>query len=310
MVAHRTGWVQGGAEPARTGIAYFMAACAPAGFVLADSIAKHLGDLLPVPQIVWGRYFFHILVLLALILPLGWRRVVFTRHPRHQFLRGACMLAATVSTYLAVQRLPLPDVYIIAFTAPVMVAIAGVVWLREVVSWATWAAIALCFLGALVVIRPGFAAFDIGYLYAFGMAGAFAAYQVLTRISHDQDPPLVGLFHAALVGAVASSLAAPAVWIAPTATQWLLLAGLGLIGALAQFCLISALASLPASTCAPFAYTQLIWSSLAGIAFFGTVPGLATLAGGLLVVAGNLLLIHQRRRSRHGATPTDRRTGQ
>lgn len=282
------------ADSVGRGILFAIAAAA--GFVAMDSLAKYLGPVIPVDQLVWGRYTFHLLILIALIPILGPTPIVRTREPGFQLLRGAILLGGTTSTYIAVQYLPLTMVYSIAFTAPLLVTILSIPLLGERVGPRRWMAVAVGFLGALVVVRPGSGELNIGVLFACGMALAFALYQILTRRSASVDGPLVGLFYAALLGAVLLTLAAPFGWIEIGATGWGFLVLLGVLGALSHFVFIMALHSAPASVVSPFSYTQIVWAVLIGFFVFGDIPDVWTLIGTSLVVGAGLYVFLRERR--------------
>ena len=73
-------------------------------------------------------------------------------------MRSLCGLVAFVSFYAALRHLPLADAVAIAFGSPFLVtALAGVV-LKEHVG-RQWLAIAVGFLGMLLIVRPGAAGF-------------------------------------------------------------------------------------------------------------------------------------------------------
>ncbi len=102
--------------------------------------------------------------------------------------------------------------------------------------------------------------------------------------------------------------ALPFFWVTPTPLQLVLLVLVGLIGGAAQWLLTEAWASAQVSALAPYSYSALLWSVLFGWVAFGDVPGPAMLAGGALIVAAGLYILHRelvRRRQKQGAD-TDR----
>lgn len=280
------------AEPAK-GIGLMVLAMAL--FVVMDTLAKILGQSYAVAQIVWARYTFHFLAMLALVPVLGWRQVVVTREPAHQLLRALLLLCATVFTYLAVRTLPLTDVYAINFTAPLLVTALSVPLLGERVGLRRWIAVLLGLSGALLVIRPGFGTVNEGVVFACGMAVSFALYQVVTRMVSGGDGPYVTLFYASVLGVAASCVALPVVWRWPEPAHWPLMVGLGLIGAAGHLALIQALRRAPASLVSPFSYTQLIWATLVGYALFDHLPDGLTLLGAALVIGAGLFVFVRER---------------
>jgi drug/metabolite transporter (DMT)-like permease len=84
--------------------------------------------------------------------------------------------------------------------------------------------------------------------------------------------------------------------VTPTLEDGLLMALLGLCGTASHLCLVRAFALAPATTLAPFAYTQLLWVTILGYAVFGDVPDLPTLAGAAVIVGSGLYVFYRERR--------------
>ena len=259
-------------------------------FVAMDTIAKLLSETQPVPQLVWARYGFHLLWMLPLIPVFGLRRMISPRVPGRQLARSALLISSTVFAYLAVHRLPLTQLYAVNFTAPLMVTLMSGPLLGEAIGPKRWAAVLLGLGGALIAVRPDPGNLDPGILYAFAMALSFAVYQIITRQISPYDGPLVGLFYAALFGFTLTSIAVPFYWAPVDARTWVMMALLGLFGALGHLALISALRLAPASLISPFSYTQLIWATAVGFVIFGHLPDQWTLTGAAIVVAAGLYL--------------------
>ena len=169
-------------------------------FTVLDSTAKYLSASLPVAQLVWGRFFFTLLLTLAFLPWLGLRGLCRTQRPLQQFLRGATLLGATGSLFLAVKYLPLAETYAITFVSPFMVALAAGLLLGERVDWRLWLVTIGGFAGVLVVIRPGSGAFTWHVVFPLAMATFWAANQVITRVLGASDRPIVTLFYTALIG--------------------------------------------------------------------------------------------------------------
>lgn len=159
--------------------------------------------------------------------------------------------------------------------------------LRERVSVRRWLAIGAGFAGALLIVRPGVGAFNLGALLAFGCALTYALYQVTTRIVRESEP-VVSLLYGGLVGMLAFSLLAPFWWEWPTPRVWLLFALIGALGAGAHLLVIMALQRAEASRVSPFSYVQLLWAMLASFLAFGDVPSAWTVLGAVVIALSGL----------------------
>ena len=269
-------------------------------FVSMDSLAKQLSQTYPVPQVVWARYVFHVL-LLALYLRGRVPRTLRTGHLGLQLLRSVFLLGATGMFFTALSFIPLAEASAIMFVAPILVTAFSLPLLGEHVGPRRWASVVVGFGGALIIIRPGSEAMDPAALFALGAAGSYAFYQITTRKLAHSDPPLTTLAYSALVGAIVTSLVVPFFWVQPDAAGWLAIVGLGLFGGIGHFALIKALESAPAATVTPFGYAALLWATMFGFVIFGDLPDLWTVVGAAVIVASGIYIFHRERAARAGA---------
>ena len=123
-------------------------------FVSLDTVAKYLTATYPVEQIVWARFSFHLLVALIIMSPQGFGRLKSNR-PWLQVLRSAFMLGANAFFFLALQSIPLVTASAVVFVGPLIVTALSVPLLGERVGPRRWAAVAVGFVGAMLIIRPG-----------------------------------------------------------------------------------------------------------------------------------------------------------
>lgn len=268
----------------------FAAAC----FVGMTSSVKYLSDTLSTPQIVWGRYATHFIVVLV-ILKISGVALLATDRPALQAARSLFMFGATALSFLALRYLPLAEVAAIMFLTPMLVTALAAVILREAVGVRRWMAVVIGFLGALIIIRPGIEAFHVAALAAVGCTACYAFYQITTRIVRDSAPPLVSLFYSSLAGTAVSTAALPFFWSTPDLQGWVLMALSGAFGAIGHLAVIAALGRAQASFVTPFSYSQLIWATIAGYALFGDLPDLWTFIGAGLIATSGLYVVHRER---------------
>ena len=284
----------------RTGKAILLACAAVLAFVIMNTLVKSLARDWPMPEIIWGRYFFHFLLVLLLV-PRRIPTLLRSRRKGLQVLRSILVLLATLCMFNAVRLMPLADVIAITFTAPLIVTGLSVVMLGEKVGPRRWGAVAVGFLGMLVIVRPGAGVFEWFVLLALGQAFFYALYQILTRLTREDADPLNAVFYTALVGTLITSAALPFWWQPLTPLAWLMLAGAGAFGGLGHYALIRAFATVEVSILAPWAYTEIIWATLFGLVFFGDLPDLWTFAGAGIIAGSGLYILHRERALRAGA---------
>ena len=265
-------------------------------FTLMDTIGKYLSRWYPVPGIVWARYAINLLMLLAFLAWRGELRLMRTARPAIQVARGVLLGLATVIFFTALSHMPLAEASAIAFVLPLFVAVLAVPMLGERLEAPRLVAIFVGLIGVLVVMRPGTEAFTVYALFPLAMALVNALYQILTRKVAGVEPALTSLFYGSLVGAVMFTPVLPFAWLTPhDPFHWALLVVLGLLATVGHFILIRAFECAPASLLAPFVYTQLLWTILAGYLVFGDLPDRWALAGMAIIVASGLYLASRQR---------------
>jgi drug/metabolite transporter (DMT)-like permease len=273
-------------------------------FSSMDTLAKHMlkREAYPIGPLIWARYAVHLAFMLALLAPRMGLELVRTRRPGLQIVRGLLLVGSTGFFYLSLSHLPLAEAAAISFVGPVLITAMSGPMLRERVTRRQWIAVALGFLGVLIIVRPGGGVFTAHAIYPLCSALMFSLYQVLTRKLAGRENPFTTLFFTALVGAAATSLPLPFTWQTPQADQIPFILGIGLLGGLGHFFLIRAVEHTSPARLAPFIYTQLVWSTLLAYLAFDEFPASGSLLGMLVIVSAGMLAIDWRK-IRRAATP-------
>src|SRR5437588_2193577 len=125
-------------------------------FAVVDGLSKILADSQSVGQIVWARYAFALLVLIATTPRANWSSLLKTARPRDQVMRGCVPLVISGSMVLAVRYLPLADATVILYLGPLLVVALAGPFLGERVRQASWIGVCIGFLAVPIVHRPVF----------------------------------------------------------------------------------------------------------------------------------------------------------
>ena len=165
----------------------------------------------PIPQIVWMRYFFHI-VLMGIVFG-GPSKFSFVRtsRPWLQLFRSLLMLVMPLSYGLAVQTARTQSVFGVFWVAPFLVIIMSALAGERVPRFA-WVAGGIAWLGALIVYTPPVLLMSSAVIPAVVMALSFSLYVVLTRVLDRTEPLLTNLFYSAVGVFVPLSIALPWYW--------------------------------------------------------------------------------------------------
>jgi drug/metabolite transporter (DMT)-like permease len=261
-------------------------------FILIDTCAKHLSQSFPVTQVVWARFFFHLLVVLAL---LGRRTFRFTNsnRPVMQIFRSSLLLTTTILYFIGIREIDLAMASSIMFLSPILITALSVPLLGERIGIRRLLGVLAGLVGALIIVRPGLGDVPVSALYFVAAACTNALYQLTTRMLRQSDDPNTTLLYTALVGAVLATIMAPVDWITPEPVDWGLMIAMGAFGALGHFTLILAFQSAPPSALMPFAYSGLIWATVFGFLVFANLPDGYTVLGALIIAASGFYIFHR-----------------
>lgn len=268
-----------------------------------DAIAKWLSGAVSSGQITWSRFFFQIIFMSPLLLLTRgpWWTPALWLHAA----RGALIALATLSFFTGLGYLPLADAIAIFFIEPLLVTLLSALFFREAIHWRRISAIALGFVGAVIIIRPTFAEVGYAVLFPVGAATCFSFYILLTRKLVASEDPIRLQFFAGIFGCAAMSLGLAwgtaaevaflnAAW--PTTAQWLLLAALGLIAATCHLLVVYAYRSASIGILAPFQYIEIIAATILGLVIFGDFPDSPTWLGIAIIVGSGIYVFRREAR--------------
>ena len=262
-----------------------------------DVIAKYMGSHgMPVLQIVWARLSFGALLTLPFALPHSGLRGLFPSRPFYHGLRASLLILATFFFFWSLKFLPIADALAIFFVQPLVVTALSPLILNEHVGRRRWSAVAIGFIGTLIIIRPGFGVLNPGALLALGAGTSLALYFLMTRRIAGAQKAIVTTFHTNLLGAAITTALVPLVWLTPSATDWLLFLALAAIANIGHYCIVRAYDHAEASLLAPLAYTEMVTSTIMGFVFFGDFPDRWTFLG-VAILIGSAIYISVRERA-------------
>src|SRR3954464_6125115 len=230
-------------------------------FASMDAVSKSLVINYSVGQLMWVRYFLLCVFAWLLVRKQGVRAALRSKKPGLQIFRSLVAVVEGAMFVLAFNYLPLADTHAVAATSPLIVIALGALFLGERAGLARWLAVAVAFVGMLMIVRPGLKTFDWPVLLPLLGALLWAAYQVLVRLCSRTDSPDTTLVWSAFVAFAATTLVGPWQWRWPDATAWGLLIAIALLGALAHYALIKALDHAEAGAVQPYSYTLLVWAA-------------------------------------------------
>ena len=213
-----------------------------------------------------------------------------------QLIRVVFALVAMGCGFHAIINMPLADAVAIGFAKSFFVTIFAIWFLKETVGIRRWMAVAIGFVGVLVMMRPGMNGFDPISLYALaGSAGAGLVMVIIRKLSETDQPITTLSYQAFTVGLV---VAVPAIyfWQWPTVFEWGLLIAIGIVSYGAQMLNIYAYSWGEASVLASLDYVRLLYATFFGWLVFNTLPGPFTWIGAFVIIAASIYTVQRERK--------------
>jgi drug/metabolite transporter (DMT)-like permease len=272
-------------------------------FTVIDSCAKWLSQSgMPVGEVVFVRYAGQLILVSAFFLPTRGRELVRTRRPWLEVVRGLCLLLSTAFNFTAILFLPLTVTSSIMFTVPLLICALSIPILGESVGWRRWLAIVIGFVGILIVVQPGTAAFHPAAILSLASSLSAAFYYLLTRKLAGVDSVTTQQFYAALVATICvlPFVIGSGQWTWPTdGAGWLAFIAIGSAALLGHQFVTTAHRFAPASVLAPFGYVQIIFMTASSWLIFGQPPDVWIYVGEPIVIASGLYIwLRERQLSR------------
>lgn len=253
-------------------------------FAVSVGLVRHISATIDAFEQTFWRQF----IGLFLMLPVIWRNGLpglRTRQLGTNLVRSCAGYAGIALAFYSVTLIPLADSLALQFTLPLFTIVFAMLILDERVGRHRWAATVTGFIGALVILRPGYMAIELGMLVALGAAAFLALSDTLVRRLARTDTTTAIVFYTyALQLPIAFAVSLPD-WVTPSAADWPWLIALGLCSFVAQWGLSRSFALAEASLVSPVLFLRLPIVSVIGYVFFAETPDLWTWVGALIIFA-------------------------
>ena len=279
-------------------------------FSTQDAIIKGLSGDYAVTEAIFFRCIVALPLLAVMVRFETGLRNLRTRNFWPLVARGLIMLVAYTAYYMAIAGLPLAEAIALFFTAPILVTVMSGPLLGERVALKSWLAVALGFVGVLIILQPGSSLFEPAALLSLLSALTYAFSMILARRLGTSEPATVMAFYQNAVYLGGACLIAlgfqllgftrlphPSLdflvrpWVIPTVPDLALMGVCGVIAAVAMSLLTHAYRLAQANLVTVFEYTGMIWAPLWGFLFFAEIPRWTTLAGMVLIAAAGVYAV-------------------
>ncbi|MEH7829119.1 DMT family transporter [Gemmobacter denitrificans] len=225
-------------------------------------------------------------------------------------MRGLLNFSAYTAYYLALAALPMATTVALYFTAPLLIVVMSVVFLRETVSPVRWLAVLAGFGGVLLMVRPGGTLFDWAAVLPVFCGAAYAGSMILARVMGTRDSAAAMAFWGNVAFLACAAVLAliwgrgtaaegvhPSLaflirpWVWPAFADFALMSLCGVIAAVGLTLLTHAYRIAQSSVVAPFEFTFAFWGILWGWLFWGDLPDALGWLGIAVIIGAGIYVL-------------------
>jgi drug/metabolite transporter (DMT)-like permease len=289
-------------------------------FTLMMVCVKLVAAKVPLGEIVFARAFFALLPIVAM---LAWQgemvTALRTTRPWMHFSRGIVGVGSMALGFVALGMIPLPEAMTIGYAAPLLIVVLAALVLGESVRLFRWSAVAIGFVGIIVIFWPKLTLLRSGSLTDVALLGSTVALTAaflsalaaifVRRMTQEETVGSI-VFYFAVCASLLALLTVPFGWVVPDPATAAILVLTGLLGGVGQILMTNAYRYADAATIAPFEYVSMLWGLAFGWLVFSEAPGTSVIFGGAIVIGAGIFIIFRERqlgleraRQRRAMTP-------
>ena len=274
---------------------------------IAGGMVRELAGQIPAMELVFFRNVIALIVLVPIVMKQGVGLPSKSQIPVYA-LRVFFAYSAMVLLFYALARMPIADVYALQYTIPLFTIMLAVIVLKQHADIHSWGACFVGFLGTLIVMRPGIIEITLASLAALTTAFMHAGSNTTIKILARRDNPEVitlwtnfGMLPLALIPTLF-------LWVTPTASQWPLVIGIGLVSSIGGYCFTRSVSAADARIVQPFQFSRMIFAAAIGWIMFSELPDLWTWIGAAVIFAASYYIVYREGRARRAASAGEKPT--
>ena len=252
-------------------------------FVGVTATVRYLEGEVPAPQAAFLRYAIGTLLLTPSLITLI--KVKPNKPLMNKFLlRGLVHSFGVTLWFYAMSVMPVAEVTAIGFLTYIFVSIGACIFLKEKLHKHRITAVIVSFVGALIILRPGFKVIESGQ---FGMLMATvvftASYLIAKIVSKERSSSEI----VAMLSVFTTFFLIPSAiysWEPISLEALLILAFTALIATIGHITMTQAIKAAPMVVTQPILFLQLVWASMVGLFLFDEQFDLYVIIGGTVIM--------------------------
>ena len=276
--------------PALRGGLYMMGAAA--SFTIMTALIRVIAQEIHPFEIGFFRTITNLILMVPFVLRTG-PTVFQTENHKFYALRGLIGVAFVMSYFSGAAMIQVSDSQALIFTFPLFAAALVVVFLGEKIRARRIAALGIGFVGAIIILRPGFDSMNLGAVLVLIGAMTNGASNALVKYTTRKDHPDTAVLFLMLYVTPLIALPTVFVWVTPSWEQLSFLLAIGFFATLNQRFLSRAFAAADATAVLPYDFSRLPFAALIGWFVFSELPDFWVWVGGAIIFAASIYIAHR-----------------
>jgi len=274
-----------------------MMVCAGAVIAVLWGVLRAASEVMHPLFMVFWRSVFGVLILAPFLIRTGIKALQTNQFILH-FGRSLFGFGAMIGIFYSIAHIPLSQAMAINYSGPLFASIGALLLLGEKARGARLMALAVGFIGMLVVLRPGIQEIGSGSLAAiFGAVCMAGSLLCIKRLSETEANTTIIAYGNTLTLPIALIVALqfwqPLGW---AEVGWLAL--IGVLSTSAQWFMNRALSLAEASVVLPIDFLRIVFITIIGAVIFTEAPDLNAWIGGAIILGSSVHLARHETRSR------------
>jgi drug/metabolite transporter (DMT)-like permease len=265
---------------------------ASGAFAGMNVLIRALTHAMPVTEVVFFRNFGALVFMLPWIVSNGGAGLRTTHHAIY-LGRSTIAFVSMLLSFWGLALMPIAEATALGFTSPLFATIAAVIFLGEVVRIRRWTATIIGFVGAMIIIKPGFDGLQWPQLMIVLSSAMGGFNSVLVKQLTRTESSNAIVTYMTLYAVPMSLVLAPWGWVWPEAGAWGLIALLGILGVIGHQCFTRAFAIADASAMVPFDFAKLPIAALIAWMAYGEVPDATMWIGAAVIASATAYIAHR-----------------
>jgi drug/metabolite transporter (DMT)-like permease len=253
---------------------------------------KLAAEQLHILEVVFFRNFLAVLIMVPWLIGQG-PGVLKTKRIGLYTLRSSFNIIGMAAGFAALTMIPLAEATALSFTAPLFATIAAAFFLGEVVRLRRITALAIGFVGMLIVLRPGVQAISLGAILSLVNAVTIAATIIIIKKLTETERPESIVTYMALLQTPMALIPALFYWTWPDPITWVWLFGLAGAGTAGHLAFTRAIKLAEVSQIQPLDFIRLPLIAVMAYLVFDQVPTIWTWVGGAVIFASTAYVTHR-----------------